>query len=79
MLLMWGQTLESSYWIWHRMRANVYMQLGDHVAGRKELETAIKYSRDVRLFILYLLGKLPGPAAGAVLKIIKKIRYLLTS
>ncbi|HAM49539.1 MAG TPA: hypothetical protein DCP92_02135 [Nitrospiraceae bacterium] len=54
--------------LWHRMRANTYIRLGNTVAARRELLDAMKYATNFKLFLLYGITMFPKKFAAKVLE-----------
>jgi hypothetical protein len=63
--------------LWHRMRANIYIRLGEIDAAREELGKAMKHSKDVGLYIYHLVTRLPRGVAPSVLKGLRQLNYLI--
>lgn len=58
--------------LWHKMRANIFMQLDKNVEARRELKKALKYSNHFKLYALYWMALLPGTYASVLSNSIKK-------
>jgi glycosyltransferase involved in cell wall biosynthesis len=63
--------------LWHRMRANIYIRLGEIEAAREELGKAMTHSRDSGLYIYHLITQLPRAVAPSVLKGLRHVSCVI--
>jgi glycosyltransferase involved in cell wall biosynthesis len=68
------QSLNAYVTLWHRMRANIYFQLGDRASAAEECRIGLRYNaRDWKLLVFYLLTKLPQPLSVSLFRQLKRI------
>jgi glycosyltransferase involved in cell wall biosynthesis len=60
--------------LWHRMRAVIFIQLGDRRNALEEIRVAMSFASSIRLFLLLLIAMLPGFLPAKVLLSIKRIK-----
>lgn len=60
--------------LWHRMRAVIFLQLGDTQSVRKEVREAMRFAPSLRLGLLFCIAILPGRLAAIVLAVMKSIK-----
>jgi glycosyltransferase involved in cell wall biosynthesis len=64
--------------LWHRMRANIYLQLGDGLNATAENRIALRYNKsDWKLYFLYCVARLPQPLAVKLFHQLKRILTIL--
>jgi glycosyltransferase involved in cell wall biosynthesis len=60
--------------LWHRMRAVIFIQLGDKKNARKEVRVAMRFAPSLRLSLLLFIAILPASLAAKALMYIKRMR-----
>lgn len=60
--------------LWHRMRAVIYVRLGDRSNALKEIRNAMHFVPSTKLFLLFIIASLPGPFPAWVLASLRRIR-----
>ena len=63
--------------LWHRMRAVIYLHLGDGRSSRTELRRALALSASGRLVVLCLIATLPWPVSVRVFRALQQARRAL--
>jgi hypothetical protein len=61
--------------LWHRMRANIYIRLGNTAAARRELRDAMTYAASFKLLMLYGIALIPQKVAAKVVEKTTQVRY----
>jgi cellulose synthase/poly-beta-1,6-N-acetylglucosamine synthase-like glycosyltransferase len=60
--------------LWHRMRAVIFLQLGDKRNVRKEVREAMHFAPSLRLALIFFIAFLPGSLAAKSLAVMKRIK-----
>ncbi len=61
--------------LWHQMRANIFIQLGEGPKAREELLKAADYSRwGLKLFVLSVISRMPGDLSAMALKFLRHLK-----
>lgn len=55
--------------LWHKMRANIFIRIGNTVAARREMVKAVKFAINLKVIIFYVLTLVPKKI---VIKILEK-------
>ena len=60
--------------LWHRMRANFFMQLGERMYSLNEITKAFRYSPSLKLCVLFFIALLPFNFSRQFIRFVKKSR-----
>lgn len=63
--------------LWHRMRAVIFIQLGERRQAVCELQEAMKFSKHVRLYILLSIALMPFSLPATVFSLLKRLKESL--
>ncbi len=68
------KSLDEYLSLWHRMRASIYMQLGENINARRELIKAMKYSNNMTaLLFFFVLSLLPARYGLSIYERVKRL------